>query len=117
MNEDKKYLRITIYDNDFMDELKDAAYILYRAFYANGKYPTKKDFPYLKKCIRNLINSSYCVNAFARGDKEEDLPNTEVYDKYFTPELSIIKKEDIPDWEKYETIYVPLFDDGEIRER
>lgn len=117
MNENKKYLRITIYDNDFMDELEDAAIILYMAFYGHDKYPTKKDFPYLKKCIRNLMSASYCVNAFSRGDKEEDLPDTEVNDNYFIPELFIVKKEDIPDWENYESIYVPLFDDGDILKR
>lgn len=110
MNQDKKYLQITIYDNDFIDELEDAARILWQSFGCYEKIPTEKDFPYLKKCIRNIMSTSYCVNALSRGDK--DLPNTEVYDTYFTPKLSIVKREDISDWENHEYIYVPLFNDS-----
>lgn len=118
MSQDKKYLRITIYDNDFIDELEDVAWILWQSFGCYEKAPTEKDFPYLEKCIRNIMSASYCVNALSRGDK--DLPDTEVYDKYFTPKLSIVKREDIPDWENYECIYVPLFsdsDEGDILKR
>lgn len=111
----KKYLRVTIFDNDFMDELEDVANILHNTFYSYDKYPTEKDFPYLEKCIRNLMSNSYCIKAFARGD--DKLPDTEVYDKYFIPTLSIVEETDIPDWENYECIYIPLFDDGEIIKR
>ena len=115
MKQDKKYLKITIFDNDFMDELEDAANVLHAAFYGYDKYPTEKDFPYLEKCIRNLMSNSYCIHCFARGD--EDLPNTETNDKYFTPKLSIVKEFDIPEWENYECIYIPLFEDGDILKR
>lgn len=111
----RKYLRVTIFDNDFMDELEDAAYILYGAFYSYDKYPTEKDFPYLEKCIRNIMSSSYCINILCRGDK--NLPDTEAYDEYFIPKLSIIEEIDIPEWENYECIYIPLFDNGEIIKR
>lgn len=111
----RKYLKVTIFDNDFMDELEDVAYILYRAFYSYDKYPTEKDFPYLKKCIRNIMNSSYCIHCFARGD--ENLPDTETNDKYFTPKLFIVEEIGIPEWENYECIYIPLFDNGEIIKR
>lgn len=111
MDQDRKYLRITIYDNDFMDELEDAAWILWQSFGYYEKAPTEKDFPYLEKCIRNIMSNSYCVNILCRGD--ENLPDTEVYDEYFTPKLSIVKREDIPDWENYECIYVPLFPGGD----
>lgn len=114
MNQDKKYLRITIYDNDFMDELEGAAWILWQSFSGYEKFPTEKDFPYLEKCIRNIMSASYCVKTLSRGDK--NLPNTEVYNKYFIPQLSIVKREDIPDWENYECIYVPLFPDGDERD-
>ena len=111
----RKYLRMTIFDNDFMDELEDTAYVLYEAFYNYDKCPTEKDFPYLERCIRNLMSNFYCINCFARGDK--NLPNTETNDKYFIPKLSIVEETDIPEWENYECIYVSLFEDGDILKR
>lgn len=111
----REYLKITIFDNDFMNELEDAANILYRAFYLYNKYTTEKDFPYLERCIRNLMSNSYCIHCFVHGD--EDLPNTETNDEYFTPKLFIVKEIDIPKWENYECIYVPLFEDGDILKR
>lgn len=111
MDQDRKYLRITIYDNDFMDELENAAWILWQSFGCYEKAPTEKDFPYLEKCIRNIMSSSYCVNILCRGD--ENLPDTDTCYEYFIPKLSIVKREDIPDWENYECIYVPLFPGGD----
>lgn len=115
MSQDKKYLKVTIHDRDFSDELRSAVEIVHDYFWMYEKYPTEKDFPYLGQCIKNLINDAYCVRAFAC--EYDNLPNFNEKNSYFLPALSIVKEKDIPNWENGECYYIPLFDDKDILKR
>ena len=115
MSQHKKYLRVTIHDRDFNDELRSAVEILHGYFWMYEKYPTEKDFPYLRQYIKNLINDAYCVRLFVSS--YESFPNLDEKNLYFLPTLSIVKEENIPDWENGECYYIPLFDDDNILKR
>ena len=109
MNENAKYLRITIHDNDFYDSLRMVSELLYKIFWAEDSYPTEENFPMLKEYIKHLWHSTYTIQDFMR-----EYPAGDVREDYFNPRLEFVDYLDIPDWDNAESAYIPMFDDAEI---
>jgi hypothetical protein len=104
-----KYLSVTIHDNDFTSSLQMIGELLYDIFQFEEKYPTEEDFLTLKEIIKYLWFGADMAQDLMRWGSLNS-PNM----KYFEPYLEFVNFEDIPDWDNHETIYIPMFDDGEI---
>ena len=106
---EKKYLRITIHDNDFTHSLERVCEVLYDIFQCEGKYPAEQDFPYLQTAIQYM----WCGTNMAKDIIRWGNLHNPAF-RYFCPDLKIVDETEIPDWDNYEVVYVPLFDDGTI---
>lgn len=102
-----KYLRVTIHDNDFTNQLLYVGDLLHQVFADNG-YPTEQDFGILKEMIAHIWYGVHEIMGKLRFG-ECDLCGFD----YFEPDLEFVDFEDIPDWDNSESIYIPMFD-GEI---
>lgn len=109
MSKNVKYLSVSICDNDFTSSLQMVGELLYDIFQYEGKYPTEEDFLRLKEIIKYLWLGADMAQDLMRWGHINS-PNI----KYFEPDLEFVNSDDIPDWDNYETIYIPMFDDGEI---
>lgn len=103
-----KYLRVTIYDNDFTNSLLLVGGLLKQVFKYEGKYPIEQDFDILKEAIKHIWYGTHGIMNPLRFGK------CILYGiDYFEPHLEFVDFEDIPDWDNSESIYIPMFD-GEI---
>ena len=109
MDKNLKYLRVTIHDNDFTSSLQMVGELLYDIFQFEEKYPTEEDFVILKEIINHLWFGADMAQDLMRWGRL-NVPNM----KYFEPSLEFVNFANIPDWDNYESIYIPMFDDGEI---
>lgn len=118
---ERKYLRITIHDNDFRHSLGLIGDLLYDIFRSEDSYPTEEELPALREYIKRLWHSAYSVKTLIRNALMKRVfpdyvdENTSCVDEdYFSPHLELVYYADIPDWDNYESIYIPMFDNGEI---
>lgn len=109
MNNNTKYLRVTIHDNDFRTSLRMISELLYETFQLENKYPTEEDFPVLKECIQHLWFGEHMASNLMRWGKHNTIDII-----YFKPHLEFVDYLDIPDWDNAESVYIPMFDDAEI---
>lgn len=112
MKHEAKYLRVTIHDNDFSTSLLMMGELLYNIFQYECKYPTEKDFPILKDCIKHLWLATDIIKDLMRWGKINS-PSID----YFEPDLEFVNYLDILDWDNSESIYIPMFDHAEILSR
>lgn len=105
----EKYLKVTIYDNDFTSSLVRVCKILYNIFQDEDKYPEEKDFPFLKTAIQYM----WCGTKMAQDISRWGNINTSSFN-YLIPDLEIVDAHEIEEWENYESVYIPLFDDGSL---
>ena len=110
MNNNTRYLRVTIHDNDFSSSLMRVGGLLYESFQFYEKYPTEKDFLALKEAIKHLWLSIHRMQDLIRWGNLNNCTDME----YFNPHLEFVDVTDIPDWDNAESIYIPMFNDGEI---
>lgn len=107
-----RYLRVTIHDNDFTSSLLLVGELLHEVFQKEERYPSEEDFPVLKGIIRHL---------WFGADVAEDLMRWgEPLNKdvgFFDPKLEFVESEDIPEWDNKESVYIPMFDDGDVLRR
>ena len=113
-NNNAKYLRMTIYDNDYWLSLMLVGELLYRIFQSEQKYPTEKHLPYLKEYIKNLLESTNRAYSLNRYGVEYIENCSSARPDYFLPTLSFADYSDIQINENSEVVYVPLFENGEI---
>jgi hypothetical protein len=107
--ENGKYLRVTIYDNDFTTSLEMISELLYETFRFEDRYPTEEDFSALKEHIKHLWFAEHMIMELMRWG-ECDTINI----NYFEPRLEFVDYLDIPDWDNAESVYIPMFDGAEI---
>lgn len=107
-----KYLRVTIHDNDFSEPLRLVGDILHEIFYSEDNYPTEQHLPILKERIKYLWHSIYMTQ-----DSMRICSAGPVDASYFEPHLEFVDSTDIPDWDNGESIYIPMFDNGNILSR
>ena len=111
-----KYLRITMHDNDFWFSLTLVADMLYKIFNFEGRFPEEDELPLLKKYIQSLwfsldnISDVMCWNKNSVSFKE-------TAEKHFEPTLEFVDYLDIPEWDNDESVYIPMFEIGEIIRR
>lgn len=116
MEQNAKYLRVTIHDNDYRTSLEYVCDALYEIFWFAG-YPTEQDFPNLKKCIKHLWFGTHAtISLLDKGTHTNDIIHTDDI-KYFEPYLEFVDYVDIPDWDNAESAYIPMFDDAEVLHR
>jgi hypothetical protein len=118
---ERKYLRITIHDNDFRYSLGLIGDLLYSVFCSEDSYPTEEELPALREHIKRLWHSTYSVKTLMCNTLMKRLfpdyidENVNYVDEgYFNPHLELVDYADIPDWDNYESIYIPMFGNGEI---
>ena len=109
MNTNAKYLKVTIYDNDFTFSLKAISNLLYETFQWEGRYPTEEDFPVLKECIKHLWFGEHLTSSLMRWGKRDTIDIN-----YFEPHLEFVDFSDIPVWDNSEIVYIPMFDNAEV---
>lgn len=100
-----KYLRITIYDNDFYHELKVVAehIINMNNWISTHLDVSDKDLDKLKLTIQHMLYASYSYIRILKGrDIGTDF-------SYFLPHISIVDAKDIPVDDNVECVYIPLF--------
>ena len=104
-----KYLKVTIYDNDFTSTLEMVCETLYEIFQQEGKYPTEEDFPTLQMIIQHMWFATDMAQDLMRWGHLNS-PTM----KYFIPDLSFVTAEELSEWENHEVVYIPMFDDYKI---
>ncbi len=106
-NEQAKYLRITIHDNDYSISLKIIGNTLNNLLDYHYGYPTKEDLPKISSYIQSLWYSVHGIHYVLEHKIESKEPLSN-----FKPTLQIVDYLDIPDWDNNESIYIPLFDES-----
>lgn len=109
---DAKYLRITIHDNDFMNELEIVGEILSKLFWAADRYPEEEELDHLKTYIQTLLFSIVNTNNIMPHSVHWEHVENKM--ELFKPELELVHYLDIPEWNNRENIYIPMFDYGRI---
>lgn len=104
-----KYLRVTIYDNDFTTSLMMVGKLLYDHFCEEDSYPTEEQLPILKRYVKHLWFGAEEIKDLMRWG-EILAPDFD----YFEPHLEFVDYANIPEWDNYESIYIPMFDGGEV---
>ena len=105
-----KYLRVTIHDNDFSFSLELIGSLLYEIFYFEDNYPTEEHLPMLKEHIKHLWYRTYRIQDLMRYQSA----GGSVTAGYFNPNLEFVDAADIPDWDNGESIYIPMFEDAKV---
>lgn len=102
------YLKLSIHDNDFRNEIELVANTLYSIFYF---FDTTSDdivdnLPQIKNCVKEILYEIHRIfNLLWHGSP--------VAKDYFDPDLSVVDYTDIPEWDNGESAFVPLFE-GDI---
>ncbi len=111
-----KYLRITMYDNDFSQSLEQLSRMLYEMFLFEGRFPEEDELQLLEKYIQPLWFSIHNISKIMRWNKNgvRFMQTSEIL---FTPTLEFVDYLDIPDWDNGESVYIPMFEDAEIIRR
>lgn len=111
--ESAKYLRVTMYDNDFTCSLLQLADILYE-FFCTTRFPEDNDLPILKVYVQHLwfsIHNIYDLLGFNKNCN--DFKETHL--KNFIPHLEFVDYLDIPTgWHNDADVYIPMFENAEI---
>lgn len=109
MNIKARHLKVTIHDNDFTTSLEMISELLYETFQIEGRYPTEKDFPVLKECIKHLWFGELMASILMRWGKHATIDIN-----CFEPHLEFVDYFDIPDWDNAESVYIPMFDGAKV---
>lgn len=113
--ESAKYLRITMYDNDFTYSLLQLADILYEIF-CTTRFPEDNDLPILKDYVQHLWFSLHNIDRRMEYKSCNDFKETHL--KIFTPHLKFVDYLDIPaGWNNDADVYIPMFENAEILRR
>lgn len=112
MENNTKYLKVTIHDNDFTTTLIDVCKELYTLFQEES-FPDETDFPTMEKYIQQMFFGGSNLRSFLRW-KNTHITFEETQEKYFTPQLMFVDYLDIPDWDNYESVFIPMFENSEI---
>lgn len=105
----KKYLRITLHDNDFTSYYQILGETLLKVFQSEKTYPTEEDLSEMETFVSHLWYSIHNIKSLMRW-KDTPIPYKESSMDCFYPDISIVDDSDIPDSENFEAIYVPMFD-------
>ena len=108
-----KYLRVTIHDNDFTSSLRIACEAFYQLCYEENRYPDEEDFPIIRKYFSHVWSGLDSLQNLLRW-KDISIEYKSSSMTYLNPELSFVVFENIPDWDNHESVYIPMFDNGEI---
>ena len=106
-NEQAKYLRITMHDNDYSISLKIIGNTLKNLLNYHYEYITEEDLPKICSYIQSLWYSVHGIHYVLEHKIESKEPLSN-----FKPTLQIVDYLDIPDWDNNESIYIPLFDES-----
>ena len=109
MNQNSKYLRVTIHDNDFRSSLDAICHLLYQIFCFENKFPTEEQLPMLKEYIKHLWYGTHEVSQLMRWGNVDKMDMA-----YLTPHLELVDFLDIPDWDNAESVYIPMFENAEL---
>lgn len=112
MNKGADYLRVTIHDRDYSLSLESVCRYLYDFFKTFERYPTEKDFDNLKNIIKHLWFATNKAMNFGL-EKTDCTPDIKV----FNPGLEFVSCDNIPDWDNGESVYIPMFNYGEVLAR
>lgn len=113
--ESAKYLRVTMYDNDFTHSLLQLADMLYEIF-KETRFPEEDELPLLEQYIKHLWYSIHNINHIMTWNKNS-VGFTESVFELFTPHLEFVDYLDIPDWNNDHDVYIPMFENAEILRR
>lgn len=105
----KKYLRITLHDNDFTSYYQILGETLLKVFQSEKTYPTEEDLSEMETLVSHLWYSIHNIKSLMRW-KGTPIQYKETSMDCFYPDISIVDESDIPDSENFEAIYVPMFD-------
>ena len=108
----KRYLRVTIHDNDFTSSLEQACATLYNIFQCAAHFPKEEDLFVVRGLIKALWNGTYIAEHWARWSTLNYLEAS-----YLAPKLEFVEYCDIPDWDNNESVYIPMFYDSHILTR
>ncbi len=112
---EKKYLKITMYDNDFTSYGREFGEYIYTMCIFEGRFFDEADIQIIKKYITLLWYSASHLHGWLRFGKHfPDTTDKENLD-YFTEnvEVSIVDEKDLEEHREYgnhEIIYVGMFD-------
>lgn len=104
LDKSDSYLKLTIHDNDFRNELENVSNSLCEIFYFLDVTPdTISDkLPQLKTFVQGLLYEIHLIHVLF--DKCKELAHKD----YFEPDLEIVNYSDIPDWDNGESAFIPL---------
>ena len=109
--ESVKYLRITMYDNDFTHSLLQLADILYEIF-CTTRFPEENELPILRNYVQHLWFSLHNINGVVWNKNSDDFKETCF--ELFSPHLEFVDYLDIPDWNNDYDVYIPMFENAAI---
>lgn len=110
-----KYLKMTIYDNDFTRYYEEIGTLI-SSLIMHDAPPTEESLDKLKPYIARLWWAAFNIHDVLREIKTPMIKSKETDYEYFENnlELSIVEESDIPEWDNAEDIYIPL-DNRQIR--
>lgn len=108
-----RYVQLTIHDNDFWATIEFVSELLRSLIDYFGHYGsydiTDEDLQQLKDDIQHLLYGTYRIHNYL-FHRERDYPSFD----YFKPTVKIVDYLDIPDWDNNQSVFVPLFENGDI---
>lgn len=98
------YLKLTIHDNDFRNELENVSNSLHEILYFLDVTPDilADKLPQLQAVVQGLLYEIHLIHVLF--DECKELVNKD----YFKPDLEIVNYSDIPDWDNGESAFIPL---------
>lgn len=103
----KRYLRVTIHDNDFTSSLEQTCETLYNIFQFEECFPEEEDFDTVSGLIKAIWHGVYMAEHWARWSTLNNLDAT-----YLMPKLEFVAYDNLPDWDNGESVYIPMFYNG-----
>ena len=114
--ESAKYLRVTMYDNDFTNSLLHLADILYDNF-KETRFPEEDELSLLEQYVKHLWYSLHNIDSVMMWNKN-GVGFKETHLECFEPHLEFVDYLDIPeDWYMDADVYIPMFGNAEILRR
>ena len=110
---DRKYLRFTIGDNDFMGSTTQAMGRLIRDIIQSENEFDISNLEYISFIINSIWVNIYKLDRYINY---HDISEDTGLDDYLKPNLSIVSYDEMikEDWENHEVMYIPINFDGDI---
>lgn len=116
MSNDYTYLKVTIHDNDFSYDLQKTCELVYEICREYNSYPTEEGLLILREAIKHMLFGVQTASRLMSWS-EYYKHNSDIIDYFdLCLNLEFVNCECVLDfeWDNGESIYVPMFDYGEV---